>query len=127
MSADEWETVPLQPGEALILDSRLLRRWGRPRDSCSDLVLEEAGFAPWWVDSAVLGSSSAPARTRLAQQGVTQLPEPARLLPQVAGDNDGGGGGGGIGEDLTSHWIAEEEPLPGAEDLIVAHGSEAKL
>ena len=127
MSADEWETVPLQPGEALILDSRLLRRWGRPRDSRSDLVLEEAGFAPWWVDSAVLGSSSAPARTRLAQQGVTQLPEPARLLPQVAGDNDGGGGGGGIGEDLTGHWIVEEEPLPGAEDLIVARGSEAKL
>ena len=74
----------------------VLPGWARPS------VYEEAGFAPWWVDSAVLGSHAAPARTCLLQQGVTRLPEPARLVD--LGDH------GVRANDLTSHWGVEEQP-----------------
>ena len=43
-----------------------------------------------------------PARTCLLQQGVTRLPEPARLVD--LGDH------GVRANDLTSHWGVEEQP-----------------
>ncbi len=122
--------MQLQPGDALILDSRLLRRWARvplenmdssDSSDANELLVEEAGFAPWWVDSGVLGSASAPARVLLAQQGVTRLPEPARLLG-ITGDDKKQSI---LQNDLTSHWIFEEQPAYSVVEGVASR--EAKL
>lgn len=99
----QWVTIKLKPGEAVLLDSRLARRWQQP---AADRA--EVGYGPWWLDAAVLAPGSA-TRRRLAAAVAGRhidnppVPEPARPpLAELTAADFG---------DLNSHWMVEAAGL----------------